>query len=441
MHSEAVDLANPRASANYDELVRGTEDLEGMAPHRWLAMRRGAKEGVLRLTLELPEENIRSAVEQARPKLGPAAQEREVASLLSELVMDDVRPWLLSILDNDAQLQAIRSAADTLAGMLRASPVQARKLGTVYLTRAGAPVALVVADREGDPEVQRVIKAEEGWESKAAAFFEEQGVQHVVIPASAVDSELLAALEQALVAKLGKVQLIKIRPAALSEAREPLTDPPLRLRSTVASALVLARRALDPLREWSLVDPVKIGVAEYQHDLNTDLLRASLRETCELCRLERRRGKRVHMGVAPTRGNAAMAKLNPMVRTIQDLRSGMTVHGMVTNISHFGAFVNLGLAQEALVHISELSDSFVANPNEVVSIGQQVTARVLAVEPARGRISLSLKTHSRQLQDGGGRRGGGGPGQGGDRMGGQKGPPMSKSEALANLEKLFKKDE
>ena len=323
--------------------------------------------------------------------------------------------------------------------MLRAAPVQARKLGSVYMTRPGAPVALVVADREGDPEAQRVIKAEGAWEDKVASFFEEQGVQHVVVPSSAVDGGLLTSLEQTLIARLGKLQLVKVRPAALAEARVPLTNPPLRLRSSVASAMVLARRALDPLREWSLVDPVNIGVAEYQHDLNIDLLRASLRETCELCRLERRRGKRVHMGVTQTRGNAAMAKLNQMVRTISDLKSGMTVQGMVTNISHFGAFVNIGITQEALVHISELSDSFVSNPNEVVSIGQQVTARVLAVEPARGRISLTLKTHSRQLQDGGRQRGGG-QSRGGDRPGGGgKGPPMSKSEALANLEKLFKK--
>ena len=207
VRSEAVDLENRKANAGYDELVRGTEDLDGMAPHRWLAMRRGAKEGVLRLSLELPEEEMLKAVELAKAKLGPPAQEREVASLMSELVGDDLRPWLLSILDNDAQLQAIRSAADTLAGMLRAAPVQARKLGAVYLTRAGGPVALVVADREGDPEAQRVLKAEDRWENKAAAFFEEQGVQHVVVPTSAIDAELLVALEQVLVAKLGKVQL------------------------------------------------------------------------------------------------------------------------------------------------------------------------------------------------------------------------------------------
>jgi uncharacterized protein len=120
----------------------------------------------------------------------------------------------------------------------------------------------------------------------------------------------------------------------------------------------------------------------------------------------------------------------------------MTVHGVITNISHFGAFVNIGLPQEALVHISELSDRFVSNPNEVVSINQQVTAHVLSVDPSRGRISLSLKAQRPPAirED---RRAGGGNGFAA-RGGGGGGPlragvQMSKAQALANLEKLFKK--
>ncbi len=431
-----ADGAQERA-VKFDQYLRASETLADLPPHRWLAMRRGVKEKALTLLLELPEDGMLQRMERVKEQLGPPAQERDPVSLLSELVTDDLRPWLLSIMDSDAQQQAVRSACESLAGLLRTSAVQARQLGAVYLTRSGAQVAVVVADREGDPANQRVLKAEGDWVNKVVEFFNDQGVVHIVLPTSVVDAELLPPLEEQLLGRLdGKVQILKVRPAALGEARIPLTDPPLRLRKSVASAMVLARRALDPLREWSLVDPVSIGVAEYQAELNTDALRQALKETSELCRLERRRGKRVHMGGPQTRGNAAMAKLNQMVKTIADLRAGMTVHGMVTNISHFGAFVNLGLAQEALVHISELSDSFVSNPNEVVSIGQQVTARVLAVEPARGRISLTLKTRSRQLE-GNDRRGQG------ERGGGRaerNGPPMSKAQALANLEKLFKKE-
>jgi transcriptional accessory protein Tex/SPT6 len=263
----------------------------------------------------------------------------------------------------------------------------------------------------------------------------------VIVPGSVPSADMLAALESKLAGS--SLQVVKVRSAALAEARQPLTSPPHRLGTSVASAVVLARRAIDPLKEWCLVDPVAIGIAEYQNDLDPDQLRSALVETAELCRLERRRGKRVHMGGgAVPRGSAAMARLNPLVKSLADLRGGMTVHGVITNISHFGAFVNIGLPQEALVHISELSDRFVSNPNEVVTIGQQVTAQVLSVDSSRGRISLSLKTQrppereERRPDVGTGfSRGGPSGGPRGAAPGGQ----MSKAQALANLEKLFKK--
>jgi uncharacterized protein len=79
------------------------------------------------------------------------------------------------------------------------------------------------------------------------------------------------------------------------------------------------------------------------------------------------------------------------VEKIEDIRPGMKLPGVVTNITAFGAFVDLGVHQDGLVHISELSDRFVKNPAEVVKVHQQVMARVLEVDLARRRISLSLK--------------------------------------------------
>ena len=347
----------------------------------------------------------------------------------------------------DAQAQAVRGATEAFAGLLRSAPVQARQLGAVHVIKSGAPVAMVSVDREGELAAQRVVKGDGSWLDKVVEFVSEHGLQTLVIPTSAPGAEMLTALENRLGA--ASVQVVKVRSAALNEARQPLTNPPHRLGTSVASAVVLARRALDPLKEWCLVDPVAIGIAEYQNDLDTDQLRAALAETADLCRLERRRGKRVHMGGgAVPRGSTAMARLNPLVKSLADLRGGMTVHGVITNISHFGAFVNIGLPQEALVHISELSDRFVSNPNEVVSIGQQVTAHVLSVDPSRGRISLSLKTQ-RPAGEREERRVGGGNGFSrgaptpglprGAAGGGGAGGQMSKAQALANLEKLFKK--
>ncbi len=80
------------------------------------------------------------------------------------------------------------------------------------------------------------------------------------------------------------------------------------------------------------------------------------------------------------------------VAKMEDLKPGMKLPGIVTNVAAFGAFIDVGVHQDGLAHISQLSDQFVKNPAEVVKVGQRVMATVLEVDLARKRISLSLKT-------------------------------------------------
>jgi len=80
------------------------------------------------------------------------------------------------------------------------------------------------------------------------------------------------------------------------------------------------------------------------------------------------------------------------VEKISDLNSGMKIPGIVTNVTAFGAFVDVGVHQDGLVHISELADRFVKNPADVVRVQQQVEVTVLEVDMERNRISLSMKT-------------------------------------------------
>ena len=80
------------------------------------------------------------------------------------------------------------------------------------------------------------------------------------------------------------------------------------------------------------------------------------------------------------------------VQSMQDLETGMRLPGLVTNVTAFGAFVDVGVHQDGLVHISQLADRFVRNPGEVVKVNQQVMVTVLEVDVARKRISLSMKT-------------------------------------------------
>ncbi len=80
------------------------------------------------------------------------------------------------------------------------------------------------------------------------------------------------------------------------------------------------------------------------------------------------------------------------VFSIDDLTPGMVLPGIVTNITNFGAFVDVGVKQDGLVHISQLADRFVSNPNDVVSLNQQVRVKVLDVDVPRKRIQLSMKS-------------------------------------------------
>ncbi|MDD3356753.1 MAG: S1 RNA-binding domain-containing protein, partial [Dysgonamonadaceae bacterium] len=91
------------------------------------------------------------------------------------------------------------------------------------------------------------------------------------------------------------------------------------------------------------------------------------------------------------RTKVQMFEFNAAVKTIDDLNEGMILPGIVTNITNFGCFVDVGIKENGLVHISELADRFVSNPTEVVSLHQHVQVKVLSVDKERKRIQLSMR--------------------------------------------------
>ncbi len=96
------------------------------------------------------------------------------------------------------------------------------------------------------------------------------------------------------------------------------------------------------------------------------------------------------------------------INKIEDVQAGMRLPGIVTNVTAFGAFVDIGVHQDGLVHISQLADRFVKDPNEVVKVQQQVMVTVLEVDLAKQRISLTMKDPSKAAQPparGNGRKG------------------------------------
>lgn len=113
-------------------------------------------------------------------------------------------------------------------------------------------------------------------------------------------------------------------------------------------------------------------------------------------------------------------RFDETIKSIEDVKPGMTVPGIVTNITNFGAFVDIGVKQDGLVHISQLSNTYVSDPNQVVKLNQKVTVTITEVDVARKRIALTMKdqqkgsggTQSRRNEaTGGNNKAGGGKGQ------------------------------
>jgi uncharacterized protein len=97
------------------------------------------------------------------------------------------------------------------------------------------------------------------------------------------------------------------------------------------------------------------------------------------------------------RGDFSAPALRDDLKTLEDVKEGMVLQGVVTNVTAFGAFVDVGVHQDGLVHVSQLSTRFVKDPSEVVKVGDRLTVKVLSVDLARKRLALSV----RAVQEGG----------------------------------------
>jgi uncharacterized protein len=171
-----------------------------------------------------------------------------------------------------------------------------------------------------------------------------------------------------------------------------------------AAGFLRIRGASNPL-DASAVHPERYGlVAEIAKDLGVGL--AELVGNADLAgRIDARRYVRADAG-EPTlrdivselakpgrdpRESFTAPSFRDDVRKIEDVRPGMTFTGVVTNVAAFGAFVDIGVHQDGLVHVSELADRYVRDPHEVVRAGQRLPVTVLAVDVPRRRISLSAE--------------------------------------------------
>ena len=224
--------------------------------------------------------------------------------------------------------------------------------------------------------------------------------------------------------------------SASAVAREEFPEYDVTVRGSVS----IGRRLMDPLSELVKIDPKSIGVGQYQHDVNQTMLQKSLESVVESCvnkvgvelntaskqlltyvsgvgpvlaaKIIEYRDKngmfktREQLKNVPRLGDI-MAELSKPgrdprqkfelfefdknVNSMDDLKPGMILDGLVTNITNFGAFVDIGVHQDGLIHVSQLADKYVKDPNTIVKLNQKVRVKVLEVDKQRKRIQLTLK--------------------------------------------------
>ncbi len=126
------------------------------------------------------------------------------------------------------------------------------------------------------------------------------------------------------------------------------------------------------------------------------------------------------------------------IKSLEDVKVGITVPGIITNITNFGAFVNIGVKQDGLLHISQMSNTYISDPNQVVKLGQSVMVTVTEVDIPRKRISLSMKTAQRDPAGPSKARVPGKAAASGKPASGKPVPLNSFQQSLAELKKKFK---
>jgi protein Tex len=178
-------------------------------------------------------------------------------------------------------------------------------------------------------------------------------------------------------------------------------------------------------------NPAKFATIDLKHYVTDSVGEPTLRDI--LAELEK-------PGRDP-RAEFRYAKFNEEIKEIKDLVAGMQLEGIVTNVANFGAFVDIGVHQDGLVHISQLADRFVDDPRKVVKVGQIVNVRVLEVNEQLKRISLTMKSAEGKAKKNPSERPAKGPGREGKQQPAAKKPDPAdrKPASIKDLMARFKK--
>ena len=503
---------------NYESYYEWSQPLRRVQSHQLLAIRRGEKEGYLRVSIDIDDERtLEQILRQVVRGKGIASQLVTEAATDSykRLIKPSIETEFAAIAKHNADEVAIDMFAQNVRQLLFAPPLGSRRIMAIDPGfRTGCKV--VCLDQNGNLLHHDVIYPTaphhdvEGASRVLTDLARKYRVDDIAVGDGTASRETVKFVKRL---GLAPVHVVSENGASIYSAsaiaREEFPDKDV----TVRGAVSIGRRLLDPLAELVKIDPKSIGVGQYQHDVDQTMLRDALHFTVESCvnqvgvnvntasrelltyvaglgpvlaqnivdyRAEhgdfKRRSQlmdvpklgaktftqaagflRVPGGDNPLDNSAVhperyalvermaadvgctvgqliaerdrraaiditryesddvgeltlrdiMSELekpgrdprqgvnevefDDNVTDIRDLREGMELNGKVTNITQFGAFVDIGVHKEGLVHVRQLSRRRVNSPAEVVKLGQVVRVRVLSVDLERGRIALTMR--------------------------------------------------
>lgn len=505
----------------YATYFNHNEKLSRAPSHRILAMFRGEEEGFLRIHIAPDESRLLTALKKHFVKSTNLCAEQvamAVTDSYKRLLQPQMETEMRKIFKEKADKEAINVFATNLRQLLLAPPLGQKTVMAIDPGfRTGCKV--VILDKQGKLLHNETIyphppKAE----YRLASDKLKRMVEQYKVEAIAIGNGTAGRETEYFVSKIPfcrEVQAIVVNEsgASIYSASQIARDEFPDYDVTVRGAVSIGRRLMDPLAELVKIDPKSIGVGQYQHDVDQNMLQASLDSTVESCvnyvgvevntaskellsrvsgvgpalarniieyrnengpftsrqelrnvprfgeksfeqaagflrihhadnpldasavhpesysivnamadhvgctvkelMLDADKRKQIHIeefvtaqaGI-PTlkdimqelakpgrdpRTHFEVFQFDKNISTLSDLKPGMVVPGIVTNITNFGCFVDIGVHQDGLVHISQLADRRVNDPNEVVRLNQKVMVRVINVELDRKRISLSLR--------------------------------------------------
>ena len=495
-----------------------------ISSHRFLAIQRANNEGIIRVTIH---PNAEAAIENIEHLLiksnGATATQMQLAikDAYKRLILPNIENETIAELKQKADKEAIAIFTKNLRQLLLAPPAGSKRtLAIDPGFRTGCKV--VCLDEKGDFLHNSTIyphppqnKSKEAMR-KLSQLIETYKIENIAIGNGTAGRETENLIKRMHMPQ--EVNVFSVNEAgasiysASSEARAEFPDYDV----TVRGAISIGRRLMDPLAELVKIDPKSIGVGQYQHDVNQNLLSASLQREVEYCvnlvgvdlntasyhllsyvsgigltiakriveyrsqqgmfesrqALKKVKGmgaktfeqcagflriresqealdntavhpesypvvKKMAQSLNSTTNDlirnsekikeivlndfvsekVGLPTLNDIVEelekpgrdprprpkvfsfsqhitTFNDLHEGMVLPGIVNNITKFGAFVDIGIKENGLLHVSEIANRFISDPSEELFLGQQLNAKIIGIDKARKRISLSIKDTS-----------------------------------------------